>query len=84
MNYLMAKPERATPHVRARLAANAVLAWATTRKNIASHPKPPQLNSFLTDVVDRMPFFLKLSASMPPNGTIIVIRRCGSAPMKPV
>lgn len=81
---LMANPENATPNVRANVAANAVCAYATTKKKIASMPKPPQLNSFRTEVVERIPFFRILSASIPPKGTIVVIRRCGNAPTKPV
>jgi len=80
----MAKPERATPHVSAKLATKAVCAWATTKKKRASQPNPPQLKSFLTEVVDKMPFLRRLSASNPPRGTIIVINRCGRAPIKPV
>lgn len=37
-----------------------VFAWATTRKKSPSSPNPPQLNSFLTFVVDRMPVFLNI------------------------
>lgn len=45
---------------------------------------PPQLNIFLTEVVDRILLFLNVSAMCPPMGTIIVITRCGSADRVPV
>lgn len=81
---LIAKPENATPKVKATVAAIAVLAYATTTKNRASIPKPPQLNIFRTAVVDKIPFLRTLSASIPPKGTIVVIKRCGKAPTNPV
>ena len=44
---------------------------------------PPQLNNFLTWVVVSKPDLLKKSAKWPPNGTIIVIHKWGTAPKKP-
>ena len=83
----MANPLQATPIVRATVAAVGflwVVAFATTRKNIASIPKPPQLKSFRTLVVDIIPRFLKWSASRPPHGTIIVISKWGRDPITPL
>lgn len=54
----MAKPLHATPNASAIIAAIPfffVVAWATTKKKRASIPKPPQLKSFLTFVVDNIP-----------------------------
>lgn len=53
----MANPLNATPQVNATVAVKAVLAAAKTRKNVASIPKPPQLNIFLTLVVESVPDF---------------------------
>lgn len=54
LNPEIAKPLQATPIASATVAAVPFLcmvALATTRKKIASIPKPPQLKSFLTLVV---------------------------------
>lgn len=60
-----------------------VVEYATTKKNNPSNPNPPQLNNFRTVVVLNVPVFLNVSASIPPNGTIIVINKCGTDPIKP-
>lgn len=83
----MAKPLHATPIARATVAAVPfldVVAWATTRKKSASIPKPPQLKTFRTFVVVIIPRLRRWSANKPPQGTIIVISKCGSDPMTPV
>lgn len=83
----MAKPLQATPIARATVAAVpflCVVAFATTKKKSASIPKPPQLKSFLTFVVVNIPRLRRWSASNPPQGTIIVISKCGSEPITPV
>lgn len=87
LNPEMANPLQATPKVRASVARLLFLlaaALATTKKHNASIPKPPQLNNFLTFVVVMIPCFLKWSASRPPQGTMIVISKCGNEPSKPV
>lgn len=84
LNPEMAKPLNATPIVSARVACAALLAYATTKKNIASIPKPPQLKSFRTLVVDKISFFLRWSARRPPQGTIMVISKWGRDAIIPV
>ena len=51
----IAKPLKATPMVSAVMAPEPEFTLATTRKKIASIPKPPQLKSFRTVVVVMSP-----------------------------